>query len=63
MFIILISCCGHLTVIIVLWIITITDFHILKHPVADPEKSHEFPMDYLERVKKVHSEGGYGSQG
>ncbi|KAG8544369.1 hypothetical protein GDO81_022605, partial [Engystomops pustulosus] len=23
----------------------------------------EFPMDYLERVKKVHSEGGYGSQG
>ncbi|XP_072019308.1 phenylalanine--tRNA ligase alpha subunit-like [Amphiura filiformis] len=31
--------------------------------IKDPEFAHEFPMDYLERVKKVHSEGGYGSQG
>lgn len=22
-----------------------------------------FPMDYLEKVKEVHSNGGYGSQG
>ena len=29
----------------------------------EPKCAHEFPMDYLERVKKVHSEGGYGSQG
>lgn len=29
----------------------------------DPALAHEFPQDYLERVKKVHSEGGYGSQG
>ncbi|XP_060072242.1 phenylalanine--tRNA ligase alpha subunit-like [Ylistrum balloti] len=31
--------------------------------VSDPQFAHEFPMDYLARVKKVHSEGGYGSQG
>ncbi|XP_077980941.1 phenylalanine--tRNA ligase alpha subunit-like [Glandiceps talaboti] len=31
--------------------------------VADPMNAHEFPMDYLERVKTVHSKGGYGSQG
>ncbi|XP_012681262.1 phenylalanine--tRNA ligase alpha subunit isoform X2 [Clupea harengus] len=31
--------------------------------LSDPAVSHEFPQDYLERVKKVHSEGGYGSQG
>ncbi|XP_033637091.1 phenylalanine--tRNA ligase alpha subunit-like [Asterias rubens] len=31
--------------------------------IKDPEFAHEFPMDYLERVKKVHSVGGYGSQG
>uniref|UniRef100_A0A914VY96 phenylalanine--tRNA ligase n=1 Tax=Plectus sambesii TaxID=2011161 RepID=A0A914VY96_9BILA len=31
--------------------------------VSDPAESHEFPMDYLERVRKVHAEGGYGSQG
>ena len=31
--------------------------------VSDPELSKNFPMDYLERVKKVHSVGGYGSQG
>lgn len=30
---------------------------------ADPAVATEFPQDYLERVKKVHSEGGYGSQG
>lgn len=30
---------------------------------SDPALAHEFPQDYLERVKKVHSEGGYGSQG
>ncbi|XP_006822681.1 phenylalanine--tRNA ligase alpha subunit A-like [Saccoglossus kowalevskii] len=31
--------------------------------IQDPMNAHEFPMDYLERVKKVHSKGGYGSQG
>ena len=30
---------------------------------SDPADAHEFPMEYLERVKKVHSQGGYGSQG
>ncbi|XP_063302017.1 phenylalanine--tRNA ligase alpha subunit [Pelobates fuscus] len=31
--------------------------------LQDPVFATEFPMDYLARVKKVHSEGGYGSQG
>uniref|UniRef100_A0A3Q3M357 phenylalanine--tRNA ligase n=1 Tax=Mastacembelus armatus TaxID=205130 RepID=A0A3Q3M357_9TELE len=31
--------------------------------LADPALAHEFPQDYLDRVKRVHSEGGYGSQG
>ncbi|XP_075433620.1 phenylalanine--tRNA ligase alpha subunit [Ascaphus truei] len=31
--------------------------------ILDPADATQFPMDYLERVKKVHSEGGYGSQG
>nr|CAI5850844.1 unnamed protein product [Callosobruchus analis] len=31
--------------------------------ISDPKVSSKFPMDYLERVKKVHSKGGYGSQG
>ncbi|XP_063048250.1 phenylalanine--tRNA ligase alpha subunit isoform X2 [Engraulis encrasicolus] len=31
--------------------------------LSDPAVATEFPQDYLERVKKVHSEGGYGSQG
>ncbi|XP_075999282.1 phenylalanine--tRNA ligase alpha subunit [Genypterus blacodes] len=31
--------------------------------LSDPALAHQFPQDYLERVKKVHSEGGYGSQG
>ncbi|CAH0399269.1 unnamed protein product [Chilo suppressalis] len=31
--------------------------------ILDPATTTDFPMDYLERVKKVHSEGGYGSQG
>lgn len=31
--------------------------------LSDPATSHEFPPDYLERVKKVHEEGGYGSIG
>lgn len=29
----------------------------------DPELSTDFPQDYLQRVKKVHSEGGFGSVG
>lgn len=29
----------------------------------DPAVSTSFPEDYLEKVRKVHSEGGYGSQG
>uniref|UniRef100_A0A915ML41 phenylalanine--tRNA ligase n=1 Tax=Meloidogyne javanica TaxID=6303 RepID=A0A915ML41_MELJA len=31
--------------------------------LTDPAISTEFPKDYVERVKKVHSEGGYGSLG
>lgn len=31
--------------------------------ISHPAKSYKFPQDYLQRVKKVHSEGGYGSQG
>jgi phenylalanyl-tRNA synthetase alpha chain len=31
--------------------------------IEDPEKSHVFPEDYLQRVKEVHETGGYGSQG
>ncbi|CAH2040873.1 unnamed protein product, partial [Iphiclides podalirius] len=31
--------------------------------VSSPATTTDFPMDYLERVKKVHSKGGYGSQG
>ncbi|ESP03312.1 hypothetical protein LOTGIDRAFT_207611 [Lottia gigantea] len=47
-------------------------FQPQKHPardahdtffVSDPKSASGFPMEYLERVKKVHSEGGYGSQG
>lgn len=47
-------------------------FQPQQHPARDahdtffinfPAKSYKFPQDYLQRVKKVHSEGGYGSQG
>jgi len=31
--------------------------------ISDPATSSDFPADYLERVKEVHSSGGYGSQG
>nr|XP_020445392.1 phenylalanine--tRNA ligase alpha subunit-like [Monopterus albus] len=31
--------------------------------LSDPALAHEFPQDYLQRVKRVHSEGGFGSQG
>uniref|UniRef100_A0A3Q2CM08 Phenylalanine--tRNA ligase alpha subunit n=1 Tax=Cyprinodon variegatus TaxID=28743 RepID=A0A3Q2CM08_CYPVA len=31
--------------------------------LSDPPLTRGFPPEYLERVKKVHSEGGYGSQG
>lgn len=31
--------------------------------VSHPQKSFKFPEEYLERVRKVHSSGGYGSQG
>ncbi|XP_063370823.1 phenylalanine--tRNA ligase alpha subunit [Cydia amplana] len=31
--------------------------------VSSPATSTQFPMEYLEKVKKVHSVGGYGSQG
>lgn len=31
--------------------------------VSEPRITTKFPMDYLERVKTVHSKGGYGSQG
>lgn len=31
--------------------------------ISDPAEAMNFPMDYLEKVKKVHSKGGFGSQG
>jgi len=31
--------------------------------ISDPKTAGGFPKDYLERVKKVHSEGDFGSQG
>lgn len=31
--------------------------------ISDPATSDRFPVDYKERVEKVHSEGGFGSQG
>lgn len=31
--------------------------------ISEPKSSSTFPMDYLERVKTVHSKGGYGSMG
>ncbi|BFG00878.1 phenylalanine--tRNA ligase alpha subunit [Drosophila madeirensis] len=47
-------------------------FQPQQHPARDahdtffinhPAKSHKFPQEYLERVKSVHSKGGYGSMG
>lgn len=31
--------------------------------ISDPKLSKKFPTDYLEKVKNIHSYGGYGSQG
>nr|XP_033339297.1 phenylalanine--tRNA ligase alpha subunit isoform X1 [Megalopta genalis] len=31
--------------------------------ISEPSRTTNFPEDYLEKVKKVHSEGGYGSIG
>jgi len=31
--------------------------------ISDPQNAEDFPMEYLNKVKKVHSFGGYGSQG
>ncbi|XP_043281076.1 phenylalanine--tRNA ligase alpha subunit isoform X2 [Venturia canescens] len=31
--------------------------------ISKPRTSGNFPKEYMEKVKKVHSEGGYGSQG
>ncbi|XP_028310786.1 phenylalanine--tRNA ligase alpha subunit [Gouania willdenowi] len=31
--------------------------------LSDPALTLDFPQDYLQRVKKVHTEGGFGSQG
>lgn len=31
--------------------------------LADPATASDIPTDYMERVKNVHSHGGYGSQG
>jgi phenylalanyl-tRNA synthetase alpha chain len=31
--------------------------------LADPQSSYHFPPEYLQKVKQVHSKGGYGSQG
>lgn len=47
-------------------------FQPQQHPARDahdtffltqPSKSHQFPEEYLNRVKEVHSNGGYGSLG
>lgn len=47
-------------------------FQPQQHPARDahdtfflntPQKSYKFPQEYLEKVKTVHSKGGYGSQG
>lgn len=47
-------------------------FQPQQHPARDahdtfflttPSKSHKFPESYLNRVKEIHSTGGYGSQG
>ncbi|CDQ74882.1 unnamed protein product [Oncorhynchus mykiss] len=37
--------------------------HLFSSCTINPAQAHEFPQDYLERVRKVHSEGGFGSQG
>jgi len=31
--------------------------------ISDPATSSKFPKEYMERVKQVHSNGGFGSQG
>ncbi|KAM9780119.1 phenylalanine--tRNA ligase alpha subunit [Neosynchiropus ocellatus] len=31
--------------------------------LSDPALAQKFPQEYLERVRRVHSQGGYGSQG
>lgn len=31
--------------------------------LKDPQDSFDFPMDYLQRVKKMHEYGGHGSLG
>ncbi|KAK0093271.1 hypothetical protein PV326_013917 [Microctonus aethiopoides] len=31
--------------------------------ISNPKTSSNFPMDYAEKVKEVHSKGGYGSEG
>ncbi|KAM3846670.1 phenylalanine--tRNA ligase alpha subunit isoform 3-T3 [Vipera latastei] len=31
--------------------------------MKDPAEAIDFPIDYLKKVKRVHSQGGYGSQG
>lgn len=31
--------------------------------ISEPRVAKDFPMDYLYRVKQIHSEGGHGSQG
>lgn len=31
--------------------------------VSNPKNATEFPMEYLERVKRVHQHGDFGSQG
>ena len=31
--------------------------------ISDPATTKHFPKNYLEKVKKIHSSGGFGSQG
>ena len=42
--------------------INIVDYSIILFCI-EPAISTSFPEDYLEKVKNVHSKGGYGSQG
>lgn len=35
----------------------------MKFKNLEPSTASDIPADYMERVKKVHSFGGYGSQG
>lgn len=39
-----------------------TNYMIIKHS-AVPATTRQLPEDYVEKVKRVHESGGYGSKG